>query len=73
MKPLGHQLVWTTAAVVLYSLPFLVAALGDGREWFHMVAGVIFGAVWLPRPHEIAARRNGRDGRSTPPTPPSAP
>ena len=59
MKPFAHQLAWTAAAVVLYSLPLVFAPLSAGREWFQMVAGVIFGAVWLPRPHEIALRRNG--------------
>lgn len=57
MKPFHQQLVWTLAAVLLYAAPLLVAQLAPGAEWFRMVAGVVFGAVWVPRPHEVAAKR----------------
>ncbi len=56
MRPFHQQLIWTLFASGTYVSTFLVAGLKDAL-WLQTIASIIFGAVWIPRPQEMASRR----------------
>jgi hypothetical protein len=67
MRPFYQQLVWTVLALAAYVSTFLVPALAEA-VWLQTIASIIFGAVWVPRPQEIIAKRKARESTPSEPT-----